>query len=130
MLCLSHIVPRVPLSTSSSSLGLMDKFVRREDLNKRPSAAEIALKKLPSNTPTLGERIRRDRRHEMMEYDPKSGYFKGETGTWRDLVDPKTTTKEVMTEGYEYLVKNCKRYVLEDIPWNWAARKRIPNIGK
>ena len=38
-------------------------------------------KDLPLNTPTLEQRIRRDRRALTYEYDEKSGYYLGETGT-------------------------------------------------
>ncbi len=34
-------------------------------------------KDLPSNTPTLGERILRDRNHIFHEYDRRGGYYEG-----------------------------------------------------
>jgi len=57
----SLLSQRLSLHTSSSILALRDMFVWEKDLKKRPSALEIKKKGLPQNTPTLKERIRRDR---------------------------------------------------------------------
>ncbi|CAB4056569.1 NDUFAF1 [Lepeophtheirus salmonis] len=61
-----------------------------------------SLKLLPrdslKNTPTLGERIRRDRNHMFHEYDRKGGYYDGPTGTFRDHIgDP--SVKETVVQG-------------------------------
>ena len=62
-----------PLHVTPSASGFKDKFVFEKDLNKRPSQLEIQKKGLPINTPTLGERLRRDYQHAFAENDPKSG---------------------------------------------------------
>ena len=64
---------RRPLHLSHSLAGFRDKFVSEKDLHKRPSQLEIQKKGLPVNTPTLGERLRRDYQHSFHENDPKSG---------------------------------------------------------
>jgi len=48
--------------------------VPEEDLNKKPSAVEIKQKDLPSNTPTLGERLNRDVYRLFHQGDEKHGY--------------------------------------------------------
>ena len=97
-----------PLHTTCTSRRLRDKFIFERDLNKRPSALEIKSKKLPENTPTVGERSRRSRQHLFHQSDPKHGYWMGPTGTWRDYVDPNSTTKELMRIGWEELFRQAQ----------------------
>ena len=77
--CPPHL-PRRLLHTCSTHLGLRDMFVKQDDLNKRPSALEIKTKDLPPNTPTLGQRLMRDRQHLFHEDNRQSGYTMGRTG--------------------------------------------------
>merc|ERR1712018_374269 len=100
------------LSTSSVNSGMRwDRikaaFVKSEDLDKRPSDAEIVAKNLPPNTPTLRERIKRDHIGKFYEMDKKAGYYLGETGTWRDFVDANLTIKDAVKIGFSQLKDEC-----------------------
>ena len=98
-------VSRRALSTTSSvSMGKLqkfkDKFILSEaDAHKRPSDLEIAKKKLPRNTPTLAERVKRDSAGPLWVPDRHSGYHKGLTGTWRDYVDPNATAMDIVKDS-------------------------------
>ena len=98
-------VSRRALSTTSSvSMGKLqkfkDKFILSEaDAHKRPSDLEIAKKKLPRNTPTLAERVKRDSAGPLWVPDRHSGYHKGLTGTWRDYVDPNATALDIVKDS-------------------------------
>ena len=92
-----------PFSSSSFLCKWDDKIVWEKDANKRPSDLEIKRKGLPKNTPTLGERVRRQDGGPLYVPDRKGGYFKGPTGTIRDYIDPKLTSKEVVTQGFHNL---------------------------
>ena len=55
-----------------------------------------------------GERVRRDRcSGPFWVEDPKGGYYKGPTGTYRDYIDPEMTTKEAIVIAW----KEAKRQV-------------------
>lgn len=109
---------------------LRDRFLWESDKDKRPSELEIKQKKLPPNTPTLGERVRRDRcSGPFWVEDPKGGYYKGPTGTYRDYIDPEMTTKEAIVIAW----KEAKRQVAlvkEDIIYYTSHLNRIPEDGE
>jgi len=65
-----------PVCSKKSRLEVFrSKFLKEEDLNKRPSDLEIARKDLPPNQPTLAERAARDRVHQYHQYDRHRGYW-------------------------------------------------------
>ena len=98
---------RIPFSrlfsTSKKVSAFKDRFVDKKDLNKRPSDLEIKKKGLPQNTPTLGERIRRQEGGQFLVPDRKGGYYKGPTGTLRDYIDPELTAKQMVSNGFKDL---------------------------
>lgn len=95
--------------TSSALSGFKDKIVWGEDLNKRPSDLEIEKKGLPKNTPTLGERIRRDAKTMFYAADRKGGYYRG-TGTVRDYIPKDTTMHDVLTEGFKSIKEEIVKW--------------------
>lgn len=104
----SLIIRRIIHTSNSLHKGKLRKLREKffeipEDMNKRPSALEIKKKELPPNTPTLGERHRRDAPGMFHIADPKHGYYKGETGTWRDYVPKEHTLKDVIKIGFQDL---------------------------
>ena len=132
-MCSTHIIIRNVLphsrlfSTSTKLFGFKDRFVDVKDLNKRPSDLEIRKKGLPKNTPTLGERIKRDSGGPLYSPDPKGGYYKGATGTLRDYIDPEMTTKQIVSQGFKDL-KN------EIVKWKSELRRedadKLPSLGE
>ncbi len=90
-----------------------EKYVLEKDLDKRPSQKEIAEKKLPPNTPTLEQRIRRDESSVFSNKDRKGGYLTGPTGTWRDYVKEDDTVGDLVKESTTQLKKEIKLYVEE-----------------
>jgi len=70
-----------------------------EDLNKKPSAVEIKQKDLPTNTPTLGERLNRDVYNLFHQVDEKHGYH-----NLRKY--PDSFKKEVIEDMKEKIDKN------------------------
>ena len=89
-------------------------FVKTEDMDKRPSDMEIAAKNLPSNTPTLRQRISRDSISRFFTEDKKAGYHLGPTGTWRDFVDANWTVKDMVKISINQLKEDSKKLV-EDV---------------
>ena len=107
------------LTTSAKCNGMrIDKiksvFVKSEDMDKKPSDMEIAAKNLPSNTPTLRQRISRDTIHRFWTEDKKAGYHLGPTGTWRDFVDANWTVKDMAKIGINQIKEEGKKLV-EDV---------------
>ena len=107
------------LMTSTASKGVIqdirNKFVWESDLDKRPSAKEIETKDLPPNTPTLGDRIKRDRFNMFWNYDRHSGYYKAESPSalqesWKDLKMIDAFKKET----FIVLRNEFKRFYKED----------------
>ena len=130
-MCSRHIINRIPhsrlFSTSTKVCGFRDRLVDEKDRNKRPSDLEIRKKGLPQNTPTLGERIKRDSGGSFFSPDKKGGYYKGPTGTLRDYVDPEMTTKQIVSQGFKDL-KN------EIVKWKSELRRedadKLPSLGE
>ena len=118
-MCSRHIIIRNPFpncrlfSTTTQLFGFKDRFVEEKDLNKRPSDLEIRKKGLPQNTPTLGERIKRDSGGPLYSPDKKGGYYKGPTGTLRDYVDPEMTTKQIVSQGFKDLKNEIGKWKSE-----------------
>eukprot|EP00092_Neocalanus_flemingeri_P017623 GFUD01019066.1.p1 GENE.GFUD01019066.1~~GFUD01019066.1.p1 ORF type:complete len:395 (-),score=116.12 GFUD01019066.1:46-1230(-) len=81
-------------------------FVPEEDLNKKPSALEIKQKELPTNTPTLGERLNRDVYRMFHQGDEKHGYH-----NLRKY--PDSFRKEVIEDVKEQLNTNPKQALKE-----------------
>lgn len=92
---------------------IKSKFVDVKDLDKRPSDLEIREKDLPYNTPTLGQRLKRDARHKFWISDKHGGYHLGPTGTWRDYVDPEATVGDFMKEGFQYFKEETVKFKQE-----------------
>jgi len=76
--------------------------VNPEDLDKKPSAVEIRKKDLPTNTPTLGERMNRDVYHLFHQGDEKHGYH--------DLKKhPESMATEVIEDAKDRFNRNPKK---------------------
>ena len=97
-------------SLSSKLPAIKDYFIEEKDANKRPSDVEIRKKGLPQNTPTIGDRIKRDQGSSFWVPDKKHGYYKGPTGTLRDFIDPELTTKQMVSEGFRDLKKEIVKW--------------------
>ncbi|QQP35125.1 putative complex I intermediate-associated protein 30 mitochondrial, partial [Caligus rogercresseyi] len=77
-----------------------------------PQRSKSPPKASQKNTPTMGERVRRDQSHVFHEYDRRGGYFDGPTGTWRDHVgDP--SVKETLTKGSGVLKEEILKWKSE-----------------
>jgi len=104
------------LHTSSVSMKKEKKstfrkiFVNKEDLNKRPSDLEIKKKDLPSNTPTLGERIDRDVYRLFHQSTEKQGYH-----------NIRKHPDSMKTELIEYMKKDFKADPKESIKKSFKA---------
>ena len=83
----------------------MKKFYTDEEAQLRPSDLEIKKKDLPENTPTLGQRIRRDGYHMFHQSDSKHGYHSIEGSEERG---PTTFYKEVLETVKKDLKANPK----------------------
>ena len=126
-----HIQIQRPLSrffsTSTKVSAFKDRFIDEKDLNKRPSDLEIKRKGLPKNTPTLGERLKRQEGGPLFVPDKKGGYYKGTTGTLRDYINPEMTTKQTAADGF-------KELKTEIVKWkNELGREdadKIPKFGE
>ena len=120
------LTPLRLLSTSVKLAAFKDRFVDEKDRHKRPSDLEIRKKGLPQNTPTLGERIRRDDRSSFYVADRKGGYYKGQTGTIRDYVDPEMNTKQMVSEGFKDLKQEIIKWKNELV----VDADKLPSLGE
>jgi len=97
------------------------KFVKKEDLDKRPSDLEIKKKDLPVNTPTLGERVKRDGQHLFHQNDRKHGYYsdpaKANSNDNELIALLKDVKKDVQKNPKEALVRNFKIVANEVKKW-------------
>ena len=113
--------------TSPKVSAFKDRFVDIKDTDKRPSDLEIRKKGLPKNTPTLGERLKRDDGGQFFVTDRKGGYYKGATGTLRDFIDPEVTAKQMISEGF-------KEMKTEIVKWKNELHRddadKLPTLGE
>ena len=91
--------------------GFRDKFLKEEDYHKRPSDLEIKKKGLPSNTPTLIQKAKRDKSTNFFVTDRKSGYHMGETGTVTDYIDREMTIREMYHDSVQGIRMELNRAV-------------------
>jgi hypothetical protein len=118
-----HLAKRSPassvryLSSTCPRSGILkniyNSFVSEADLDKKPSPMEIAEKKLPLNTPTLEQRIKRDELMKFHNTDRHGGYHIGQTGSWTDFVDENMTIKDLVVESFSTLKNECKKLAHE-----------------
>lgn len=82
---------------------------------------------MPKNTPTLGERLKRDDGGQFFVTDRKGGYYKGATGTLRDFIDPEVTAKQMISEGF-------KEMKTEIVKWKNELHRddadKLPTLGE
>ena len=90
-----------------------------------PSVGRFDALKFKLYSDHAGERIRRDRSHTFYEWDPKGGYYKGSTGTFRDYIDPEITTKQSIGIALEEGKRQWKLFK-EDINYYYGWKDRDP----
>ena len=90
-----------------------------------PSVGRFDALKFKLYSDHVGERIRRDRSHTFYEWDPKGGYYKGSTGTFRDYIDPEITTKQSIGIALEEGKRQWKLFK-EDINYYYGWKDRDP----
>jgi len=96
-------------------------FVNEEDLDKRPSAVEIKEKDLPSNTPTLGERLNRDVYRLFHQADEKHGYHnlrKNPESLLKETLDDlkeglDTNPKETIKDSFQTVAREIRLFAEE-----------------
>ena len=118
-------VPHHRLIYTSITLSkFRDKFVSAKDLNKRPSDMEIEKKGLPKNTPTLGERIRRDQSSDFYSADRKGGYYRG-TGDFREYIPKDYSLHDAVSDGVKTMKEEIIKWKNEKVEAPWI-RLAIP----
>ena len=114
--------------TSTTALSkFRDKFVSAKDLNKRPSDLEIESKGLPKNTPTLGERIRRDDSSPYYSADRKGGYYRG-TGDFREYIPKDFSLHDALSEGVKGLKEEIIKWKDETAGAPWVKFATAGNV--
>ena len=67
--------------------------------------------------------MRRDRSMTFHVHDPKGGYYKGPTGTFRDYIDPEMTTRESVGVAWKEAKRQWK-LLKEDFAYYNSFRER------